>query len=93
MEKFLVKVCKGIVKNVRKGTVRTGYWIPVETLPWQVAQQFGADKDKARPTLAWDTHSRGWRDMANASKQGEVIANAVVVEMDDGSRGIALLDF
>ena len=93
MEKFLVEVRAGTVTNVRKGTSRRGYWIPIQSLPRDVATQLGADKDTARKSLAWDTHARNWRDMSAAKLERYIWANAAIVTMDDGTTSIALLDF
>lgn len=93
MEKFIVEVCKGLVTNKRKGTSRRGYWIPLKNIPHYIAEQLACVKNTARPTLSWDTHKAQWRDMRNAKIESFVIANAVLVTMPDGSKGITLLDF
>lgn len=93
METFIVEVCKGVVTNQRKGTTRQGYWIPMRNIPKDVANSLWAIKEKARPSLAWDMHARQWRDLRNAQKVSSTFANAVIVTMDDGRQGIALLDF
>lgn len=93
MDTFIVKVCKGLVTNQKRDTSRIGWWIPVSGLPRHIAGQFGADKDKARPKLAFDLHVRNWRDMKNAQEEEHTFCTATVVTMDDGTKGIALLDF
>lgn len=93
MDTFVVRVCKGIVMNQKRDTSRMGYWVPVTALPRGIAARFGADRDTARPKLAFDLHARDWRDMKNAQMQEETFCTATVVQMDDGRLGIALLDF
>ena len=90
---FLVKVCKGEIVNVNKGTRRHGYWVPLESIPTHIAKMLKCDRLTARPHLAWDTHHRQWRDLRRAKVEGHAWATGVLATLQDGSVGIALLDF
>lgn len=93
MDTFLVRACKGIVRNKATGTIREGFWIPVECLPDSVAKQLDCDNKTARPHLAWDMQMTGWRDMRNAQLTDAVFANAALVTLPNGQRTIAMIDF
>lgn len=93
MDMFLVRACKGIVRNKATFTNRQGYWIPVEYLPDYIAQQLNCDKTTARPHLAWDMLKTEWRDMRHAHQTGWMLANAVLVTLPSGKKTIALVDF
>lgn len=90
---FKVQVCKGLVTNKRKGTTRVGYWVPIVNIPADVAEVLGCAKHGARWGLAWDTVKRQWRDMSGAIAVTTIEANAVLVTLEEGTKGIALLDF
>lgn len=92
MDRFSVYVNRGIVTNSKNDTARIGYWIPLRSLPRHAASRLGVDRDTGRETLSYDL-SNGWRDMRNASVESTRVCTATIVTRDDGTVGIALLDY
>lgn len=93
MERFLVEVRRGLVTNEKKDTSRVGYWVPLQSLPRHIAARFGADKTSARNSLGFDVGKAQWRDMKNARVQDSRFCHASIVQFEDGTVSIALLDF